>query len=409
LTYLKISVDLLNMLIRNAAEILTMKSGLGVVKNASIFIENGRIKAVGYLKTGKKSLKTIDARRCVVCPGFVDSHTHLVFGGTREDEFAMRITGTKYVKIAEAGGGIASTVKMTRQATEDELYKLAMKRIKKIIKHGTTTVEIKSGYGLSSAEELKTLRVIKKLKKDSILDIVPTYLVHTIPFNMRRRDYIDLVTEEIIPQVAKNKLAVFCDIFCDQIAFTKKESKKVLMRAREFNLKLKIHADQFANVEAARLAAKLKCTSADHLEYTTKGAIKAMKKAGVIPTLLPGAYFFLQMKKKPDIKAFQATRTHPAIASDFNPGSCMIYSMPKIISLTCILYSMPIEDAIMGATKYGARALDLYDRIGSIEIGKQADLVVLSVDNYKKIPYYFGEDVVRYTIKKGRVIYGKNC
>lgn len=397
------------MLIKNASEILTMKSGMGVVKHASILIENSVIKNVGHIKINKKRLKTINAKGCVVCPGFVDSHTHLVFGGSREDEFAMRVTGVKYEKIAKAGGGIASTVKMTRKATEEELYKLGMKRIKNIIKHGTTTVEIKSGYGLSTAEELKTLRVIKKLKRNSVLDIVPTYLVHTIPLHMKRSNYINLVTEEIIPEVAQKKLAVFCDIFCDKIAFTKKESEKILSRAKEFKFGLKIHADQFTNVGGANLAAKLKCASADHLEFTTKSAIKAMKKAGVIPTLLPGASFFLQIAKKPNIKAYRKTRTRAAIASDFNPGSCMIYSMPKIISFACIIYGMHIEDAIMGATKYGAKALNLYDKIGSIEKGKQADLVILSVDNYKKIPYYFGEDIVKYTIKKGRVIYGKNC
>ncbi|GAI79727.1 unnamed protein product, partial [marine sediment metagenome] len=219
--------------------------------------------------------------------------------------------------IARAGGGIASTVKMTRKATEQELYNQGKQRINNIIKHGTTTVEIKSGYGLSTPEELKMLRVINKLKKDSVLDIIPTYLVHTIPYQMKRRDYIDLVREEMIPEVAKKKLAVFCDIFCDKIAFTKKESKKVLLRAKEFNFKLKIHADEFANSGGARLAAQLNCTSADHLLYTTKSAIKAMKEAGVIPTLLPGTSFFLQIKKKPYIKAYKSTECPVAIASDF--------------------------------------------------------------------------------------------
>ncbi|TET59614.1 MAG: imidazolonepropionase [Candidatus Stahlbacteria bacterium] len=396
------------MLIKNACEILTMKDGIGVVKDASILIENSRIKTVGKVKTDKKKLETINAKNCVVCPGFVDSHTHLVYGGSREDEFAMRVSGVDYEKIARAGGGIANTVKMTRKATKQELYNQGKQRINNIIKHGTTTVEIKSGYGLSTPEELKMLRVINKLKKDSVLDIIPTYLVHTVPYQMKRRDYIDLVREEMIPEIAKKKLAVFCDIFCDKIAFTKKESKKVLLKAKEFNFKLKIHADEFANVGGARLAAQLNCTSADHLLYTTKSAIKAMKKSGVIPTLLPGTSFFLQIKKKPYIKAYKSTECPVAIASDFNPGSCMIYSMPKIISLACIVYGMCVEDAIIGATKYGAKALDLFDKIGSIEKGKQADLVILCVDNYKKIPYYFGEDIVKYTIKKGRIIYGKN-
>lgn len=396
------------LLIENASEILTMKTGISMLKDASILIENGIIKHIGKVRHTKKRHTTIDAHGCVVCPGFIDSHTHLVYGGSRENEFALRVTGVKYEKIAQAGGGIASTVKMTRKASEQELFDLGMQRLNRIARHGTTTVEIKSGYGLITREEVKMLRVIDRLKKKSSLDIVPTLLVHTVPYQMKRRDYIDLVIEEMIPEVARQKLAVFCDIFCDKIAFTRKESKKVLMKAQKFGFGLKIHADQFANVGAARLAAELKCTSAEHLEYTTKGAIKQMKEAGVIPTLLPGATFFLQMKKKPDMHAYQETKTHVALASDYNPGSCMIYAIPKIISIACISYGMHVEDALLGATKYGAKALDLYDRMGSIEEGKQGDLVIFNVDHYKKIPYHFGEDVVKYTVKKGRIIYGKD-
>jgi imidazolonepropionase len=395
------------MLIYNASQILTMKRGLGVLKNASVFIEKGWIRKIGRIRF-KKTSRLINAKGCVICPGFVDSHTHLVFGGSREDEFVQRVTGVTYEKIAKAGGGIVQTVKMTRQASEDALYMSAMKRLKNLSKHGTTTVEIKSGYGLTVAEEMKTLRVIKRLKKDSKLDIVSTYLVHTIPVKMKRQDYIELVINRIIPSVAEKKLADFCDIFCDKIAFTKQESERVLKTARKYGLGLKIHADQFADTRGAYLAAKLKCVSADHLEHSTGGAIKALKKAGVVPTLLPGVTFFLQFAKKPDIKIYQKMRCHPAVASDFNPGSCMIYSMPKIVSLACIIYGMPVEDALLGATKYGAKALNLYDRIGSIEPGKQADLVVFNVDNYRKIPYYFGEDIIKCTIKKGRIIYGKN-
>lgn len=397
------------LLIENASEILTMRDGIGVVKDASILVEDGVINNIGRIKTRRSRIKTIDARGCVVCPGFVDSHTHLVYGGSREDEFTLRVTGMKYEKIAKKGGGIASTVKKTRETTEQELYELGMRRIMNVIKHGTTTIECKTGYGLTTVEELKMLRAIDRLKKDAPVDIIATYLVHTIPQHMKRRDYIDLVVEETIPEVTRQKLATFCDIFCDKLAFTNKESERVLLNARACDLRLKIHADQFANTGGARLAAKLRCSSADHLEYTTKSAIRAMKKAGVIPTLLPGVTFFLQVKKKPNIKAYRETGSSVAIASDYNPGSCMIYSMPKIVSFACILYGMHCEEALIGATKNGAKALGLFESIGSIEIGKQADLVVLSVDNYKKIPYYFGEDIVMYTIKRGRIVYGENC
>jgi imidazolonepropionase len=331
-----------------------------------------------------------------------------VFGGSRENEFAMRIKGMKYEAIARAGGGIANTVRNTARASEGELYELGMQRIRNMIKHGTTTVEIKSGYGLMPDIEYKMLRVIKRLKKRASIDVMPTFLVHTIPHKMTRRDYVKLVTEEMVPYVVKKKLAVFCDVFCDNIAFTRKESEEILTAAEAFGLKLKIHADEFANIGGSRLAAQLGCASADHLLVSTKRDIVAMKKAGVIPTLLPGTSVFLQLNGKPNIRAFRTSKSPVAIASDFNPGSCMIYSMLKIISLACLTYRMHVEEALVGATKNGAKALGLYDKIGSIEKGKQADLVVLNVDNYKKIPYQFGEDMVKYTIKKGKVIYGKN-
>jgi imidazolonepropionase len=410
LTYIENNVELLmGLFIKDASEVLTMKSGIGLVKDASISIEKGKISAVGSISMPRKKCTVINAKGCVVSPGFVDSHTHLVYGGSREEEFSMRVAGMKYEEIAKAGGGIAATVKMTRQASEDELFKSGMERLKAVVRHGTTTIEIKSGYGLSPTEELKMLRAIKKLKARSSIEVIPTYLVHTIPHQMKRRDYVDLVTEEIIPLVARKKLAVFCDVFCDKLAFTRRDTLKILTRAREYNMKCRIHADQFGNIGAVRLAAKLKCTSADHLEYTAKGSIKAMRKAGVVPILLPGVTLFLHMKKKPNIKAFRNVKAHVAIASDYNPGSCMIYSMPKIISLACLLYGMSAEESLMGATKYGAQALGLEKRIGTIEKGKQADLVVLNVDKYKKIPYQFGEDIVVYTIKKGKVVYGKNC
>ena len=395
-------------LIRNASEILTMTHGLGMIKHSSILIDEGLIKEIGPVR-GTKEIETVDARGGVVCPGFVDSHTHLVFGGSREDEFALRLSGVGYEKIAKMGGGIQSTVKKTRAANEDELYDLARKRIANLIKHGTTTVEIKSGYGLSFATELKILKVIKQLKNNSLVDIIPTFLIHAIPPQMKRRDYVDLVIEEMIPTVAKEDLAVFCDIFCDKTAFTKKESEKILRKAKDFDLKLKIHADELSNSGGGQLAARLGCVSADHLIHTTKGSIRNMKKAGVVPCLLPGTSLYLNTKKKPNIKAFKQINASVAIASDYNPGTCMIYSMPKIISLACLLYRMDIEDAMIGATKNGAKALALADRIGTIEIGKQADLVILNVDNYRKIPYQFGEDMVMCTIKRGKVIYGENC
>lgn len=394
-------------LIHSASQVLTMTRGIGVVKNASILLENGMIRKIGSIKASPQ-YRIIDAEGCVVSPGFVDSHTHLVFAGSREEEFAMRVKGMKYEAIARAGGGIANTVRETTRATEQELYELGQQRIKNIIRHGTTTVEIKSGYGLTPEAEYKMLRAIKRLQRRAPVDVLATFLVHTVPKKIRRRDYLRLATEEMIPYVARRKLARFCDVFCDNIAFTRRESEEILLAARDHGLELKIHADEFANIGGSRLAAKLGCRSADHLLVSRPGDISAMKKAGVIPTLLPGTSIFLRLDEKPAMAAFRRVRSPVAIASDFNPGSCMIYSMLKIITIASLAYGMHVEEALIGATKNAAKALGIFDRVGSIEKGKQGDLVVLNVDNYKKIAYGFGEDMVKYTIKRGKVIYGKN-
>ena len=394
------------LLIRDAAEVLTMRRGIGVRRNCSILVENGRIARVGRIR-GRADCRVIDARGCVVCPGFVDSHTHLVFGGTREKEFALRIKGATYEAIARAGGGIASTVKQTARTSEDRLFELGRRRLERIMRHGTTTIEVKSGYGLLPETEYKMLRAIGRLRKRAPIEIIPTFLVHAVPGNMRRGAYIDRVIEEMIPRVARQGWAVFCDVFCDRIGFNRRESERILLAARAYGMGLKIHADEFANVGGTQLAARIGCTSADHLLVSTRRDIAAMKKAGVVATLLPGTSVFLRLSGKPNLRAFRAAGAAMAIASDFNPGSCMIYSMPKIIALACLAYGMSVEEALIGATRNGARALGIHERVGSIEPGKQADLVVLGVDNYLKIPYEFGEDMVRYTVKKGKVVYGQ--
>ena len=398
----------MDILLRHPEQILTMDNGLGLVEEGSVLISNGIIKKVGKFSESGFKGRVIDCGRCIITPGLIDAHTHLVFAGTREDEFAMRLEGTKYETITRKGGGILRTVQMTRSATEDELFKMAEERLRKIVRHGTTTIEIKSGYGLSLSEELKMLHVIDRLKKSSVLDIIPTYLVHTIPKLMKRRDYVDMQCEEMLPEIARSKLAIFCDIFCDKTAFRKSESEKILKRAKDLGFELKIHTDELANVGGAKLAARLGCVSAEHLIYSTKSGIKAMKKAGVIPVLLPGTSLYLQTEKKPRINDFIKYGLPVAIASDFNPGTCMIYSMPKIIALACIVYKMPVDLAMMGATVNAAKALRLDNRVGKIKQEFQADIVVWNIDNYKKIPYQFGEDLIKIVIKKGKIIYETN-
>jgi imidazolonepropionase len=395
-------------LIKNASEILTMNDGLGMLKDRSILIDNGVIMEIGTGLTAPSRAEVIDARKCVVMPGLVDAHTHLVFAGSREDEFALRISGVKYEEIARHGGGIANTVVKTRAASEDELYHLARERIDKLVRAGTTTVEIKSGYGLSRAEELKILRVIRRLKDNAPIEIVTTFLVHAVPQHMKRRDYVDMVLEEILPAVAHQKIAEFCDVFCDKGAFPNGDTEKILERARSFNLKLKIHADELSNTGGADLAARMGCVSADHLVYTTKSGVRKMRDAGVIPVLLPGTSLYLRSKRRPKIQDYYDERTAFAIASDYNPGTCLIYSLPRIMALACLLYNVEIESALLAVTINAARALDRGHRLGFIRLGMPADLVVLGVNNYKKIVYQFGEDLVQWVIKKGKIIYGKN-
>jgi len=395
----------MTILLKQATQILTMTDGVGLIQDGSILIENGIIKKVGRFSEAGFKDKIIDCAGFVVTPGLIDAHTHLVFAGTREDEFAMRLEGIKYETIAKKGGGILKTVSMTRAASEDELFKLSQTRIHKLVCHGTTTIEIKSGYGLSLSEEMKMLRVINRLKETAPINVVSTYLIHTIPRFMKRRDYVDIQCEEMIPEIARARLAEFCDIFCDKTAFTKKESGKILKRAGELGFALKIHTDELSNIGGAQLAAKLHCISAEHLIYTPKSSIKVMKKAGVTPVLLPGTSLYLQTDKKPRIKDFIKYGLPVAVASDFNPGTCMVYSMPKIISLACLLYKIPVELALMGATINAARAIKRENKIGKIKPDFQADLAVWSLDNYKKIPYQFGEDMIKIVIKKGKIIY----
>ena len=397
------------LLIRNAAQLLTMKHGWEVLPNSSILVDRGSIQAIGKVRAASRSTRVLNASGCTVLPGFVDSHTHLVFAGSREDEFAMRVRGDSYEEIARAGGGIQHSVRAMARVSEKDLYRTGLERLKRIAKHGTTTVEIKSGYGLSPALEIKMLKVIKKLVLGSSLDIVATYLAHTVPPGTTRRGYVDTIINTILPRVARGKLASFCDVFCDPLAFTVQETQRILRAAKQAGLRLKLHADQFSDTGGAALAARMKCVSVDHLEYMPAQNVGLLKKAGVVPTLLPGVALYLKMKKYPPVQAFERSEVPCAIASDFNPGSCTIYSMPKIVSLACLLFGMSVEDALAGATHHGARALGMSDLVGSLEPGKQADLVVCNVDNYKKIPYYFGEDIVTYTIKKGKVLYGKNC
>ena len=383
---------------------------LGIVDNASVLIEEGVFKWVGksagFKEKLKKDVDTLDASSYVALPGFVDAHTHLVFAGTRENEFAMRAEGKTYQQIAEQGGGILNTVKATRAATKKELKKLATKRLDSLMQHGTTTVEIKSGYGLDENSEIKILEAINELDKEHPMSIVSTFLgAHAIPpeFKGKPDHYVQLLCERMLPYIFKKKFARFCDVFCDRGYFTVEQTRKIFEKARSLGFDLKIHADELANIGASGLAADLSAVSADHLENITADEMRRLKKAGVVAVLLPGVSFFLNHPHA-NARALIDAGVPVAIASDFNPGSCMSFSMPLMMTIACTQMKMTPEEAITAATLNAAAALKLSDNIGSIEAGKQADIVLYEIPNYQYLAYHFGVNLVSKVIKKGTIL-----
>lgn len=396
----------MGIMIERASEILTMRRGVGSIRDASLLIQDGTIAKVGHGIRPRSGVRVINGRGLTVVPGFVDCHSHLVFAGSRAEEFALRLAGASYESIARRGGGIASTVDRTNAASDEELFALAMTRVRRSVGQGTTTLEVKSGYGLTVDAEIRLLRVIQRVRKAAPITIIPTLLIHAVPRHITMAAYVAQVCKELIPAVAREGLAEFCDVFCDRTAFTLSASRTVLERARECGLKLKIHADELTNSGGARLAAETGCISADHLVHTDREAMRRMKAAGVVPVLLPGTSLFLRMSKKPDLEGFRQYRLPMAIASDFNPGTCLIYSMPRIIALACLQYGMTVEEAFRGATRNAARALDREREAGILMPGRAGDVVILDMDRYRSLPYQFGEDAVRYVIKKGRLIHG---
>jgi imidazolonepropionase len=363
-----------------------------------------------YLKNNKvKNFKEIDCTGKTVMPGFVDSHTHLVFAGSRADEYEMKIEGKSYEEIAKAGGGIASTVKAVRKTSTSELKKISEKRLYNFIRHGTTTLEAKSGYGLDTKTEIKMLEVINELSDENKYgaDILPTFLgAHSIPAGISKKDYVDLVCYEMLPQVAKRKLAKFIDIFCEKGYFDKGDTERILSAGASYGLIPKVHTDQFYSIGGVDVAKKVKAISVDHLEVLNTGGIKTLKGTDIVATLLPGCSYFLNMVYPPARKIIE-NGIPVALATDFNPGSCMTENMQMIMSLASLKMKMTAEEIINAVTINGAYALFIQDKTGNLKAGKQADLLVFDFQSYKDLIYHFGVNQLERVFIKGKSVLSK--
>ncbi len=384
---------------------------LNVYENVSIVVNNGIIEEIIDNPSPDVDIAgVINARNQVVMPAFVDPHTHIVFGGTREDEFNMRIQGKTYMEIARAGGGINSTVKKTREAGEAELYQAAKRNILKMIEHGVATFEIKSGYGLNTETELKQLRVIQRLRENMPVDIKATFLgAHEVPpeYKENKDKYIDILINEMLPAAKEQGIAEYCDIFCEEGVFSVEESRKILTKAKELGFKIRMHADELTPLGGAELAAELGAKSADHLVYISDKGIDAMVSKNVVFVMLPGTTFFLMSQKYAPAKKIAERGGIVALSTDFNPGSSYTHSMPMIITLACLKMGLTIEQAINAATINAAYSLDLHNKTGSTHKGKQADLIFLDIPSYKFLVYNYGVNHVTAVMKKGRIIFQK--
>jgi len=378
----------------------------------SLRLEDDRIAAVGEGRERRgEDEPFLDAGGGMVIPGLIDSHTHLVFAGTREDEFVQRSAGKSYLEIAKAGGGIQRTVRAVRDASLDELIALALPRLARMLSYGVTTVEVKSGYGLTVDDEIKMLEGVQRLSELQPIELVPTYFAaHTLPpeYRDRRKDYVDLiVSDELLGQVADEGLAEFCDVFCEESAFTVDESRRILEKGKEHGLIPKIHADQITQMGASRLAAEVGAITADHLEHIDDEGIAALKEAGVIGGLLPACSFYLGVPQAPARRLIDQG-VPLTVATDYNPGSSLVESLPLTLSIACTQAKITPSEALLGATVNAAAALARGDRIGKIEEGMQADLVILDVPTVNQWLYQVGRDAVQTVIKKGRVVYARS-
>ncbi len=411
---------MLDLLILHAEQLLTMTGGsqgplrgqalddVGIIPDGGVGIENGCIAFVGpSSKAPQKAKQTIDASGKVVMPGFVDPHTHLVFAGSREAEFDLRIRGESYQEIASKGGGIRSTVRATRAASQEDLVHGGMHHLDRMLRWGTTTAESKSGYGLTLEDEIKILKAIQELDHRHPVDLVPTFLgAHDVPDEWRQnpRGYVDLVIHEMIPAVASEGLARFCDVFCDEGYFDLADSRRILAAGVRAGMRPKLHADELASFGGAELACEVGAVSADHLIKVSSVGITKMAETGVLAVLLPGTSLMLDVDQRAPARQIIDAGAPVALATDFNPGSCAISAMPIVIGLACSLLKMTPAEALNASTINAAWAIGEGAAVGSLEVGKDADILLLNISDYRQVPYWFGRNPVDAVIKAGKRI-----
>ncbi|MBC8439520.1 MAG: imidazolonepropionase [Deltaproteobacteria bacterium] len=386
-------------------------NALSIIEKAALAVTGKTISWIGRQKDLPDHLRTscqklIDCRNGWILPGFVDCHTHLVWGGSRSNEFEMRLSGATYEEISKKGGGIFSTVQSTRNASKDELFTLASKRVAALLSQGITTLEIKSGYGLKLETELKMLKVIGQLDKTFPLHIEATFLgAHALPqeFADDSDGYIDLVTKTMLPAVKDQAIATAVDVFCERIAFNLSQTRKVLQTATDLGLKVKLHAEQLSDSNGAAMAAQFSALSCDHLEYLSLSGAKKMAEHNVTAVLLPGAFYFLKETKKPPVQILKDLKIPIAVSTDLNPGSSPVHSMTLILNMACMLFDLTCEQALLGATINGAKALGLELSKGSIEKGKDADLVVWDIDTPADLCYLAGLTPIEMIMIGGKI------
>jgi imidazolonepropionase len=382
------------------------------IETAAIVVANGLIRWVGAaasLPSGFTSLPRLDGGCALLTPGLVDCHTHLVYGGQRANEFAMRLAGADYEQIAKAGGGIASSVRATREASEDALYAQAAPRLEQLLADGVCAIEIKSGYGLALAHERKQLRVARRLGEAYGVTVRTTFLgAHALPpeYADRSGDYVELVCREMMPALAEEGLIDAVDVFCERIAFSLAETERVFEAARALGLPVKLHAEQLSDMGGAALAARYGALSCDHIEHLSAEGIAAMRAAGTVAVLLPGAYYTLRDTHLPPIEALRAAGVPMAVSTDHNPGTSPALSLLLMANMACTLFRLTVPEALAGITRHAARALGLVDTHGMIAVGRPANFVLWNVDDAAELAYGFGQRPLRVAVRQGRIAVG---